>query len=97
MRNIAVFISCGRRISLVSFCLEVVMQKSVLLLPWFHGGLGSRYGLIAEVIVSDRLELFVEFVNEWDPGWYIELRYLLLRYFVKVLYERPEAVAVSRC
>ena len=62
-----------------------------------HAGGGScGSGRIAEVVVADRFELFVEFVDERDPCRDVAFDDVRVGDVVEELDERPQAVAVGR-
>lgn len=61
-----------------------------------HGVHCSRDGvLVTQVVAFDRLEVVVQFVNQWNAGWNVELEDLLLGEVVEILHKRAEAVAVG--
>ena len=58
-----------------------------------HGS-GDRL-LVTEVVVFDRLEIFIQLINEGNAGRDVELEYLFLGEIVEILDQSAKAVPVG--
>ena len=57
---------------------------------------GFNFPRIAKIIMLDRLEVFIQFIDERDPGRDVHAEDLFFGNIVQIFHQRPEAVAVGR-